>query len=303
MLATRRARRQVGEMGNVAPMKLPATPPPSAPATAVAPQRKSAEALRDQATQQAGTEQRPPEPSWESWLSDPLIFATLWLAFATTGLWIFTYRLWRATSTLAHDTRTSGEAQAEKMERAVANSARSAKSAEDALVIASRNADAAAKHVQVSEDTAQRQLRAYLSVTRAFAYGMNAETQPTFGVVMKNQGQTPAYHVRLFSRLNWTTEGPENAVVNFEEPADNIGTVAGGGERTYRSASAGHPWPPGLYDAVMSKQAVLVYSGVIVYRDAFRKRRLTTFMAYLNIDELVANQADLALVNRSNHSN
>lgn len=228
-------------------------------------------------------------PSWHNAASDPIVFATLWLAVATTGLWVFTYRLWKSTQALAVDTKTSGEAQAERMERSIAHAAQAAAAMQRAN--------------QLHEETARRQLRAYLSVTKAFAYGMSPEKQPTFGVVIKNQGQTPAYRTRLFSRLNWTTDAPEDVTVDFPEPVVEIGTVSGGDERAYRSISAGSPWPPGLYQAVMSKQATLVYSGVIVYHDAFRKRRLTTFMAYLNIENVENDKADLILANRANHSN
>src|SRR5205085_3192135 len=72
------------------------------------------ESIQDHGQQRpnsASTEQRPPEPSWGSWFTDPLIFATLWLAVATTALFYFTYRLWSATKSLASDTKSSGEAQ------------------------------------------------------------------------------------------------------------------------------------------------------------------------------------------------
>ncbi|HEX8468727.1 MAG TPA: hypothetical protein VF620_13080 [Allosphingosinicella sp.] len=175
--------------------------------------------------------------------------------------------------------------------------------ADAAYAIAERNADLVAQQVAVAKEAAERQLRAYLSVNNGFAYGMNPQRKPTSGVLIKNQGQTPAYKVRIFSMLNWTTDAPEDVVVRFTEPAIRIGTLTGGDAWTYQSETAGQPWPSGMYAAVMSKHAILVYSGVIVYHDVFRKRRLTTFKAFLNIENIADDNAGLTLATRGNQSN
>ncbi|MEA3000599.1 MAG: hypothetical protein QOK17_2432 [Sphingomonadales bacterium] len=177
------------------------------------------------------------------------------------------------------------------------------KRAEAAYSIAKRNAELVGEQVALAKEAAERQLRAYLSVNKGFAYGMNPQRQPTFGIVIKNQGQTPAYRVKIYSVLNWTTDAPEDVDVHFTEPFTKVGTLTGGEEWVYKSETAGQPWPPNLYTAVTSKQAILVYSGVIVYWDAFRKRRLTTFKAYLKIDNIVDDNAGLTLATRGNHSN
>jgi hypothetical protein len=175
--------------------------------------------------------------------------------------------------------------------------------ADAALAVAERNARAAADHVAVARQSAESELRAYLSISDAFAFGMTPERQPTFCVTIKNQGRTPAHKVRIFSVVTWTASAPEDVVVRFTDPAVKVGTLAGGMEWTYKSETAGHPWPPGLYAAVMSMQCVLVYSGVVAYRDIFRKRRLTTFKAYLRIDDVVNDKAGLALAKGGNHAN
>jgi len=191
----------------------------------------------------------------------------------------------------------------ERAEAAYALAEGTAKTAALALEESKRMADAVAEQVAVTRLGAERQLRAYLSVVKAVAYDFNNQNQPNFEVIIKNQGQTPAYEVRLYSRLNWTTDAPEDVAVEFSEPATKIGTVSGSSERAYTSASAGFRWPPGLYERIMIKKAVMVYSGVIVYRDAFRKRRFTTFMTYLNVDNIADDIAILTLASRGNNSN
>jgi len=176
-----------------------------------------------------------------------------------------------------------------------------AKTTELALKEARRTADAMTAQVEVSRTAAERQLRAYLSVRNAMAMGIKPERLPTFGIEIKNQGETPAYDVRIRSATLWTTESPERAVVHFTEPS-KMGTMSGGDDRTYRSRTAENAWPPGLYEAVMSEQAVLVYSGVITYRDIFRKVRRTTFMGYMEAHDIVDGSAVLSLTKRGNRS-
>ena len=147
----------------------------------------------------------------------------------------------------------------------------------------------------------EQQLRAYLSVRNAMAMGINPERLPTFGIEIKNQGQTPAYDVRIRSATMWTTEGPESARIHFTEPS-KMGTMSGGDDRTYRSRTAENAWPPGLYEAVMSGKAALVYCGLITYRDVFRKLRRTTFMGYFEVHDIVNGSAVLSLTKRGNRA-
>jgi hypothetical protein len=248
-------------MGNqVTPTSLSA----GAPRTAGAPQGKPGESLREHQPQTTGTEQRPPEPSWEAALSDPLIFATLWLAVATTFLGIFTYRLWSATTTLANDTRTSGEAQAEKMERAIVAAGRSANSAEDALVI--------------SEDTAKRQLRAYVGIEKAEIFPRKTtdsdDRNRHVQIILKNFGQTPARinDVRLkaiFISDYPDSIDPDSAGIVISEQVINPGQLI--------PASALLTVPHEKHFAMLDDEVAMIVFGRFSFTDEFEKTSIFDF--------------------------
>jgi len=82
-------------------------------------------------------------------------------------------------------------------------------------MIAERNAEAAAAQVEVTQDTAKRQLRAYVFVERV---GLNyVNGRYLLNIEWKNSGQTPAYELNagcefIFSVPEWRGE----FAVNFD---------------------------------------------------------------------------------------
>jgi hypothetical protein len=110
-------------------------------------------------------------PDW--WIA----ICTGLLVAATAGLWTATWLLYRKTS------------------EAVADGEKALKSASEALAAANRHADESAALVQVTKDTAMRQLRAYVAITNGNGRPRNIGEQLVVDatVVLKNSGQTPGY--------------------------------------------------------------------------------------------------------------
>lgn len=141
------------------------------------------------------TEQASPEPSWDSWFSDPLIFATLWLAVATTALFYFTYRLWSATKTLAADAKTSGADQAEKMERSIREAAKAAVAMEKLAQASEAQFKLAQEANEIARNTARHELRAYVGLSEPSIepYEWGNEKTGKVVIVLRNVGHTPAF--------------------------------------------------------------------------------------------------------------
>lgn len=136
----------------------------------VAPNDKPAKVLAANPTQSASAEQQPDKPFWYRTLNDPVADFTLALVFSTV-------LLWRATLRLAREARESAVVQSKKMERSV--------------VAATKSADTATKQVAISEETAYRDLRAYISVDGVEVTDVMSGSIAG-NIVFKNAGQTPA---------------------------------------------------------------------------------------------------------------
>jgi hypothetical protein len=134
--------------------------------------------------------------------------------------------------------------------------------------------------VRGAEDTAERQLRAYVSVDKARVIGVNGSQQPKAHVVIKNYGQTPAYEL-----LHWT--GME--VETWPHP-DNfdfvLGTLAkhtlGPGAFIHGYQDRFLKGPPRAltteqHAGLRDKSMALYVFGEIRYKDAFRKTRFTKY--------------------------
>jgi hypothetical protein len=152
----------------------------TASAPAPAPQVQTAKPFSEQRSQSAGTEQRPSEPTWESALSDPIVFATLWLAVVTTALWFATYRMWKATGALAEDAKNA------------------TKAAEDAVA-------QAAEANRIAQEAVERQLRPWLvphfEVAGTLEWGPDRKCSLDMKVMLKNVGKSPAVAAMVYGCL------------------------------------------------------------------------------------------------------
>lgn len=136
--------------------------------------------------------------------------------------------------------------------------------------------------VDLAADTAKRQLRAYISADKIQALGFRPGGQQALGVLIKNSGQTPAYGVRVISRRQFSNMGPDRFRFRFGEREEGFSYAdLGPGQDFAHINRHDEPMAPELYDAIVGGEIVLIFAGVIVYRDAFKKRHITMFRYYL----------------------
>jgi hypothetical protein len=185
---------------------------------------------------------------------DPVAFFTLWLT-AFTGI-LAAFTLWMAFST--KDLRDFAEEQARDMKESIA--------------AAKVSADAAKTAVELSDRTAERQLRAYVGFKSGGVFSTADNTRVGAWVKIKNFGVTPAYRVKgwlKFARLPvdhypWdeTQEPASEAII---QPSGDFALTAA------------------LSNSDTQQQAVLSGAyhyfvwGKVEYRDAFDKPRFFSF--------------------------
>ncbi|QOJ34144.1 MAG: hypothetical protein HRU82_03885 [Nitrospira sp.] len=146
-----------------------------------------------------------------------------------------------------------------------------AKAAQDA-------ADATTKTVKAMQDTAERQLRAYLFVGVEKCPNLSAPAAPEFRIFIKNAGQTPAHDV-----FHWTNMGILPFPLREEPPGPDpsspmIKTVIAPGA----DFVAEHKGPPILtakaIAAIQDGSQYRLYAwGQVLYRDIFGINRTTKF--------------------------
>lgn len=187
-----------------------------------------------------------------------LVLVTGLLVVGTGILAVFTYRLW-------DDARGTSKRQGAEMRRSLAFSARATR--------------AATQQVKIAEETAERQLRAYVMTGAFDVEGIADGKTPSVTIELKNSGQSPARH--MTSRLD---------IALLENPPPVSKFTLKGIETNSRSPVA----PGGSYavtvflDRPISDQDIIVLKGgrwalyvwgQIDYIDAFDKPRWTTFRA------------------------
>ncbi len=133
---------------------------------------------------------------------------------------------------------------------------------------------------RIARDTAQRQLRAYVNVTRVGMLPFEAGKVPAFLVEMLNTGQTPAKHLMLVSQPFPRAATQKRAYIRFKR-------LTGEGSRLVLAPNK--PWPHfnPMLSPLNEEQVTnfasgvfkMCFAGVISYRDIFGKRHLTTFKA------------------------
>jgi hypothetical protein len=134
--------------------------------------------------------------------------------------------------------------------------------------------EAGEKQRQLYEETAQRQLRAYVFVSGArIVHGITDNNILEVYVEIKNSGQTPAYKMMAVNGLHFDTYPPPQPLT-LTVPDQNYSSLRtrmdlGPGDKTFTDMRAGRLLTPVEKDSLIAgTRAVWVY-GEIRYRDAF----------------------------------
>lgn len=131
-------------------------------------------------------------------------------------------------------------------------------------------------------DTSQRQLRAYICVTRSHAkIGERIEGE----VHIKNFGQTPAYDVRQWMSV-WVEAHPLGVVLPEPEPTFRMArAVLGPGDPLIMRARQNLPAPGANLG---TPEATIYVYGRVLYRDAFGEQRQTSYRLIFGGPEAVS---------------
>jgi hypothetical protein len=131
------------------------------------------------------------------------------------------------------------------------------------------------RQVEVTTDTAERQLRAYLCVSRS-EVKFPMEGIAVASVHVKNCGVTPAYEVRHWIHT-WLEAHPLS--VSLPTPAEDfkMSTAILGASDFHIMESEPHVIDPNWIPAFGTKMATLYVYGRIEYRDVFGKTRFTNY--------------------------
>jgi hypothetical protein len=149
----------------------------------------------------------------------------------------------------------------------------------DAARTAQNSAEAASRMAQTMKETAERQLRAYISVETQQLRDKEGKSIPgRAGFMIKNRGLTPAHKVRHWART-LVREYPLNGPLTEKEGKSGSMTVLAPGEEQVITL----PFPPVTEqqtgDAIEWKIAMYFY-GEVIYEDAFGVERHTRFKLF-----------------------
>lgn len=199
-----------------------------------------------------GTEFWPPFAGYRFKITDSL------LVLFTFILAIFTGLLWRSTKKLWKEAiKASGIAQ-------------------QSANAATKAADAAERTVNTMKDIAERQLRAYVSVATAEIHDLAAGLTPRAHLVIRNSGQTPAYHLigiyGMAMEVSWDALTPPSS-----DPIDVTATSLAAGAPTNQFISAPRPLKDGEREALIDGSKTLWVYGEMRYRDTFNVERITEY--------------------------
>jgi hypothetical protein len=144
---------------------------------------------------------------------------------------------------------------------------KAAESAKDSVGVVKRQAD-------LMEDTAKRQLRAYISMETA-NLGFPQKNRPTASVTFKNFGQTPAYEVQSWISIKIDSY-PASIPFALQKPGHRAPkSTLGPGAATQFSAPLGRALSDAEMAELGTEQITVYVYGRVTYKDTFGQERFT----------------------------
>jgi hypothetical protein len=160
------------------------------------------------------------------------------------------------------------------------------KAAEDA----ERGVRATARAVEITEDTAKRQLRAYVGTSRVYFGDFNPARPISVIVEIQNFGQTPAYDYQPTLWLEVRPHPEVGAAFSTNEVALTDGTESlMPGNKSIVICKFDHPRIAELITAIERDLCALYLLGTIRYRDIFGNDRYTNARKLTHGDRIRTN--------------
>ena len=197
--------------------------------------------------------------------------ATGVIAVLTIALVIFNRSLVRLVLRQTEDARQVSERQAGETKDQLAIAKQAAIAATDA-------AKASDKQARIADETAEKQLRAYITISETHICNIAEVFPPKAFFQVKNSGQTPAYNVRLFCQV-MIRPFPYDGPFPVDYKQQGTSAVIGPG----LSLTNNIPFPNFPMDAIpllIEGKAILYIYGEMYYRDIFKKEHVTKFRLY-----------------------
>jgi hypothetical protein len=145
------------------------------------------------------------------------------------------------------------------------------------LEISKSAVDIAVKQTEVASDTAMRQLRAYLCISKGrLNFTKEGPLEPQLHIV--NGGQTPAYEVRSWIEVAVREHPPFHGtpdLAGFRDELQAVGIIPPNGENIMVSRKV--PMAVAEKTFLQTRFQILYVYGEITYKDAFGKDRYTKF--------------------------
>jgi hypothetical protein len=139
--------------------------------------------------------------------------------------------------------------------------------------------DAMREQNRIAADTAQRQLRAYVSLFNVEVRNLEAGSVATFKGILINAGQTPAYDFAIrTSALLHPAQADSHRHRFTHSKTVRLGVIARDGKPAVHTPED-EPWTQAQINDLKSGQLYLTYAGIYSYRDVFGKRHIGSFMA------------------------
>lgn len=155
--------------------------------------------------------------------------------------------------------------------------------------------------VEVTREMGQRQMRAYVHAMSPTIFNLRVGAKPYIRYQPKNAGQTPAHRYRQTTKAELVAD-PNGHKAKFGGAISKpgLGDIAAGQHLDQRSDLPEMTQP--IYDLLISKQAFILFFGVIQYVDVFGRKRRTIFRKFVDVDTLEDGCAATSACKKNNKS-
>lgn len=163
-----------------------------------------------------------------------------------------------------------------------------------ALEVAARNADAASAQVRISEDTAKRELRAYIKLEPVITDRKFEYDEPiVIPFMMINYGKTPAKNCNF---LNSTYLGPDDYIWpdNIPENTERTSISIHSGSQIVVNITTNNPVSKEHFGTIQHGNFIFLAREIVFYEDVFGEQHYTQIAIQLGKDELLSGKATLS---------
>lgn len=172
----------------------------------------------------------------------------------------------------------------------------------EATRAAREGTNAAREAIAVTRKIGEAQVRAYVSADAIQVTNVFAGQVPVTEIVITNNGQSPAYRVKVISAFNYHIGDPDDRMMQQSGPRRAPLSTLG---KTPISISGKfvRAVEPSEIERIASNEVTVCIAGALIYQDVFGKTRRTVFRSVQQSFDKLTGVVDLRIAKRQNHSN